>query len=60
MIWSKEYNNEKYETVEKFCSLKCKTNYEQHYNITWKKKKKSSLGLLILIIVIIYLLSKHK
>ena len=35
--WIREINNVKHESVQKFCSRKCKTEYDDRYDITWKK-----------------------
>jgi hypothetical protein len=56
--WTRENNGKTYESQEKFCSLKCKSQYEDRYTITWKKKSSNYIALIIIIIVI-YILSKQ-
>ena len=36
--WTTNDNGTKFESVEKFCSLKCKSEFENNYSITWQKK----------------------
>ena len=35
--WTRDINNVKHESVQKFCSRKCKTEYDDRYGITWEK-----------------------
>jgi hypothetical protein len=35
--WSQEIDGKKFVSSQLFCSLKCKTEYEDQYGITWKK-----------------------
>jgi hypothetical protein len=56
--WTREIAGKKYESEEKFCSLKCKCEYEDRYDINWKKKAVNPIPALIIIFIIIYLLSK--
>ena len=52
--YTKTVNGQKYKSEEKFCSLKCKSQYEDNYSITWKKP--SNLGCIVIIIIIIFLI----
>jgi hypothetical protein len=49
-----ENNNsgKKYVSVEKFCSQKCLTEYNERYTINWKKKPSFLVQLVILVLVI--------
>jgi hypothetical protein len=35
--WTREINKVKHDSVEKFCSRKCKTEYDDRYGIEWEK-----------------------
>ena len=35
--WTADINNVKHNSDQKFCSLKCKTEFDDRYGITWKK-----------------------
>lgn len=52
--YTKTVNGQKYESEEKFCSLKCKSQYEDNYSITWKKSSNFNLGCIIIILIIIF------
>jgi hypothetical protein len=57
--WNRKFNNKNERTKQKFCCLKCKTQYDDRYGIDWVEEKKAN-GFLILIIIvaILYFLSK--
>jgi hypothetical protein len=57
--WTREIEGKKYESQEKFCSLKCKSQYEDRYSISWKKKTSGGIIAVIVIIIIIYILSQQ-
>jgi len=55
--WNVKINNQSHNSKEKFCSLKCKTEYEDRFSITWEKKTSTNwLGLIILGVILYFLL----
>jgi hypothetical protein len=57
--WSRKINNKNQVTKQKFCCLKCKTQYDDRYGIDWVEEKKANGFLIFIIIVIIlYVLSQ--
>ena len=51
--WPKTINGQKYESEEKFCSLKCKSQYEDNYSITWIKPSNSNIGCIVIVVILI-------
>jgi hypothetical protein len=54
--WTQKINNKTHISIERFCSLKCKTQYEDRYSINWKKKSTNWVGIIIFIVILYYLL----
>ena len=48
------HTGKKYVTVEKFCSQKCYTEYNERYTINWKRKRNSLVTSVIIIFLIIF------
>ena len=38
LVWSQEIGGKKHVSTELFCSLRCKSEFENKFAITWKKK----------------------
>jgi hypothetical protein len=57
--WTRTIDKKKSTSVQKFCSLKCKTQFEDRRNIDWvqEKEKKGSWLVVLIIIFILYALS---
>ena len=47
------HSGKKYVSVEKFCSQKCYTEYNERYTINWKRKRNSLVTSVIIIFLII-------
>lgn len=59
--WEKKVGKETYVSVEKFCCLKCKSQYETNYNIEWKKNSQDTskvFWIFVFILILLYLLSQ--
>jgi hypothetical protein len=59
--YSRTSNKKIQRSKQKFCSLKCKTEFEDRRDVEWIEEKKSNaIGIIILIIIVIYILSNSK
>jgi hypothetical protein len=58
--WTMTIGKKKSTSVQKFCSLKCKTQFEDRRSIDWvqEKEKKGGLILFIIIIFLLYVISQ--
>jgi hypothetical protein len=57
--WTKTIDKIKLTSKQKFCSLKCKTEFEDRWNIEWiEEKKVNPIKLIIVTMVSLYILSK--
>jgi hypothetical protein len=58
--WTKTIDkNKKLNSKQKFCCLKCKTQYDDRYGIDWiEDQSKNRILIIIVIIIILYILSK--
>jgi len=57
--WKRKNSNNKDEvTRQKFCSLKCKTQYDDRYGIDWVEESKvNGILIFVIILIIIYFLA---
>jgi hypothetical protein len=58
--WSRTIGEKKKQnSKQKFCSLKCKTQYDDRYGIEWVEEKSTNGCLVfIVILIVLYILSK--
>jgi hypothetical protein len=55
--WTKTIDKKKFTSKQKFCSLKCKSEFEDRRNIEWKEET-NYLWVIIAIIIVLSILSK--
>jgi hypothetical protein len=59
--WTRTIDKKKFTSRQKFCSLRCKTEFEDRREVDWipeKGKKGSQVLMLVTFIYILYMLSK--